>query len=604
MDGNGHTISQIHTTNFNTAFGNGLFGYLKDTHIRNLKLDDVRINTILPTNIGGKVGNLVGSLAGVASNTTITNVSASRVEIAAGDTNDVTGGLIGYLGADSLITDSSVSADSILGGASTGGLVGTAISSSISSSSVTANSIINIATGAVNDGTGGAVGHYLFAGVDLNSVSVEVGSISSSGDNVGGLLGSQALLQGGAADTITSSFARVGSISGLNNVGGLAGALPAIGVPPITPQRRITSSVAEIGDISGTSNVGGLVGSSRYDINSSMVIVGNLTSSTSTGVTGGLVGDVLAAFAFAPAPAPSIDNSLALVNLLNGMNVGELIGAGSALATTTNNYHSVTHFPFTASADTTRAKTHLELQTGAIPASASDMTYTGWGDAWCSPATGEFVSQAASPGSDYVRVWSAGTSSDFPSIACFGEAYNATAQNAAVERVVINNQFANHDGDAFPDAFDLCPRTFSTLNSDADGDTIGDACDDTLGGAAGRLTGFSFGAVDPVAPTFLRINANVPQLQPGFVRLRLKSVPVITFYRLTDDSTDSSRKRTGYSRQEITHPPITLNIASLAEKGKYEAVYAPSYRFDRGDGTFQDSMGETVVTSNIFTTVH
>ena len=151
------------------------------------------------------------------------------------------------------------------------------------------------------------------------------------------------------------------------------------------------------------------------------------------------MGEIPAARSTAPAQVRnriiSIDNSLALVSLLNGMNAGELVGDGSARATITNSYHNVTHLTPLATADTTYAKTQVELQRGPIPASASDMLYAGWADAWCNTATGEFVSQASRPaGSDYVRVWSAGSTNDFPTIGCFGAAYNGAAQNAAVER--------------------------------------------------------------------------------------------------------------------------------------------------------------------------
>ena len=620
FDGNGHTISKISTTNIVRAIGNGLFGVLQDAQIRNLNLDDVTITTssaatFLPSSTvpTGVFGNYIGSLAGVAINTSITNIDASKVEITVANNFDRTGGLIGYFVGGSSLTDSSVSAGTIRGGDITGGLVGSATTSSISSSSVTADSIMS------NSGvTGGVVGRYGNGGLSLNLVSVEAGSISANSDHVGGLVGYHIVFAGATeADSITSSFARVGSISGRNNVGGLAGTLGATRTAPVTPQRSITSSVAEIGNITGADNVGGLVGSSRYDISSSMAIVGNIISSGASSTVGGLVGDIPAARSTAPAQVRnriiSIDNSLALVSLLNGMNAA-LIGDGSDRSTTTNSYHNVTHFPTLATADTTYAKTQVELQRGPIPASASDMLYAGWADAWCHATTGEFVAQATSPGADYVRVWDAGTTNDFPAIGCFGTVYDAAAQNAAVERVVVNNPppILNADGDAFVDVLDFCPMTWSLANGDADGDGTGDACDDTLGGAAGRLSNLR--VLPTSIPNFGTFNSNRFQAPAGFKtessQSSLSTNPsTVYMYQLTASSTPSSRTRTGV---EFYHSTVALpggsggrfirnsNVPG-ASGGLWEISIILRFAYDRGDGTVQASIGEEARSTNFYT---
>ena len=102
-----------------------------------------------------------------------------------------------------------------------------------------------------------------------------MGAVTGSGDNVGGLVGNGATFSIRSV-TITSSSAKLDSVTGSAKVGGLVG--DGSGA-------MITSSSAEVGAVTGSgTNVGGLVGSgSSATITSSSAEVGAVTGSSSVG---------------------------------------------------------------------------------------------------------------------------------------------------------------------------------------------------------------------------------------------------------------------------------------------------------------------------------
>ena len=215
----------------------------------------------------------------------------------------------------------------------------------------------------------------------MSSSLAIVGSISGTSDSIGGLVG------WGQEATISSSLAEVGSISGAGFVGGLAGyGLIA----------TISSSVATVGSISGTSRVGGLVGNGNgATIRSSVAITNSINGSSDVG---GLLGFISSTIGVT---ASYWDNKVSFVN------------------TTSNT---------AGSSQTTAALTTPTIFTGI---------YATWANAWCNPTTGEFTTDISSPlAIDANRVWDLGTGTQYPAITCVQNFFSLADQRAAVARVV------------------------------------------------------------------------------------------------------------------------------------------------------------------------
>ncbi|MCH9665353.1 MAG: hypothetical protein K0U41_05840 [Gammaproteobacteria bacterium] len=203
--------------------------------------------TISGLSIAADSGDNQG-LFGVIEGAIIRNVTLTDVSIAAVGSNQV-GALVGDAqGMGTMIVDSSATGSSVTGKESVGGLVGRG------------NFVQILRSGATFD------------------------SISGSASSIGGLLGRgtledfQFIISGGAR--IYSSYTTIGSISGVNSVGGLVGT---------ATNDRIINSVARVGVITATGeDIGGLLGYAPYAvINGSMAIVQSISGSS---YAGGLVG--------------------------------------------------------------------------------------------------------------------------------------------------------------------------------------------------------------------------------------------------------------------------------------------------------------------------
>ena len=201
---------------------------------------------------------------------------------------------------------------SVRGGSVVGGLVGNAGADTTITSSY--------ATGSVS-GTGNNVGGLVGQNSGNISSSYAAGSVMGDGSYVGGLVGAAFV-----TTNITSSYA-TGSVSGAdNNVGGLVGGV-------VAGTTTITSSYAT-GPVSGTGdNVGGLVGNA--DANTT------ITSSYTTGSVmgdgnnvGGLVGGVAAG------TTAIITSSYATGSVSGTGSVGGLVGgvAGASRGNISSSY--------------------------------------------------------------------------------------------------------------------------------------------------------------------------------------------------------------------------------------------------------------------------
>jgi hypothetical protein len=234
LDGNGHKVSGLTIDTNNAAVNNiGLFSQLSGATIKNLGLENVSTDATNSTYVGG--------LAGIASNSTITNTYA----VGYIDGKTTVGGLVGNLSNSTLSYSSSsgaVTGTTSVGTTIVGGLIGDTYNSTISNDYSTATvlgdsrlgglignarkvTITNSwATGDVSgrDAIGGLIGITTSDGASTIKNTYATGNVTASGSYAGGLIGySQSWMAGSLS--ITNSYAEVGTISGAGNVGGLIG---------------------------------------------------------------------------------------------------------------------------------------------------------------------------------------------------------------------------------------------------------------------------------------------------------------------------------------------------------------------------------------------
>ena len=473
FDGNGNTISNLTISLSSDAYGVGLFGSSLSPAIRNLNLENVNISS---TAGGAFVGSLIGYYAGDGD---ITNIDLDGVEISA-DGMDRVGGMIGraedvlaldsislrttenIVGDDSvgglvgqvgdgfigLLTSRAISIDvaDITGTGGVGGLAGRALAdrfSYIFNVTVEADNIR--ATGTVAplrrssalpaaSALGGLVGEAVLEGGDINFVSVRADSITGVSEGVGGLTGIS-----NGAPLISSSFVRVGEISGSNKIGGLAGT-PLIGEGG---SATVRSSLVVVDRIRGSNSVGGFWGRQFESMNfiSSMAVVGSIQGASNIG---GFMGESNS--------NPAATDSLAIIGNISasGTSIGALFGAITT-GTTTSTYHNVSAYTDKDPTQTAgEGKTLDELRQDSSFTSGS--IYANWGDAWCNPADGAFTTDASNalavPAN---RVWNLGSATQFPAITCFGDRFTLAEQRAGIRSIV------DRDGDGVPNSIDPIP---------------------------------------------------------------------------------------------------------------------------------------------------
>jgi hypothetical protein len=282
----------------------GLFSRVAEGgEIRNVELEDINVtgkqsvgglvgqvsgSTISNTSVsgsitvladGGNVGGLVGDLRdGENTRGKIINSSAdgSVAHNGAGGTSSSAGGLVGHIGPNSDVEESSVSA-TVTGegdGIRVGGLIGTSFGTI---TDVSASGDVTDETEAgMSTVTGGLIGFVAEGTVEKASTSGDVTGNSFTGGCFG------QFGAGGSDEAVAVDISASGEVEGSETVGGLAGRLSS--------NSEMTNASAT-GSVEGTEEVGGLVGTAN----------GSITEATAAGkvsgadTIGGLAGSVRAA---------------------------------------------------------------------------------------------------------------------------------------------------------------------------------------------------------------------------------------------------------------------------------------------------------------------
>ncbi|MDR0533750.1 MAG: filamentous hemagglutinin N-terminal domain-containing protein [Verrucomicrobiales bacterium] len=249
------------------------------------------------------VGGLVGTNSGVIGDAlSIVESLSQYVKASANVTGQSSvGGLVG----DNLGTVQQATASGVVKGSGSvsniGGLVGSNEDSGIITVSFASGTVLGNGTGSTN-GTATDTNIGGLVGLNLGQISKSYALNSVIGDNaVGGLVG----LNNGASAIIQTSYS-TGTVTGLLNVGGLAGKNQSglitqnysistvkgranVGGLVGLNQDRVSENYAT-GSVSGTTNVGGLVGQNATGATLEQSYATGSISVSGTGLSGGLVG--------------------------------------------------------------------------------------------------------------------------------------------------------------------------------------------------------------------------------------------------------------------------------------------------------------------------
>ena len=267
FNGNGNTISNLTIDDDLIEYEVGLFGKTDNATITNLTLEDADITGL----------ENVGTLIGLAWNTTVTNSSA--IGDVSGEVS--VGGLIGVASRGTTVTNSSAHSY-VFGEMLTGGLIGdasddTAITNSYATGTVSGDEYVGGLIGGTSDGVT-ITGSYATSGVLANYF-------------VGGLIGS-------ALDTAIAKSYATGFVSGDEDVGGLIGYAD--------DETTVINSYAT-GNASGDDNIGGLIGWGRDTTITNSYATGIASSSGTTGRLAGSLEDSTASSTYAEGDIASDD---------------------------------------------------------------------------------------------------------------------------------------------------------------------------------------------------------------------------------------------------------------------------------------------------------
>lgn len=283
FDGGGFTITGLYI-NRTEEYNIGLFGYVSNGTVKNLKIVEARISGY----------DNVGSVAGYVAGASVTNCFASGSVIGSNyvagiaghvETNgriedcSVTsyisgskyvGGITGYFSGNGSMTNCSATG-TISGNDITGGIAGNVASGSVTNCWVTGpvsgnDSVGGIAgnveasgsiekccvTGSVrgNDSVGGVAG-YIAGGSVINCCAIN--SVSGS-DSVGGVVGYSDNDSGPKDSEVINCYA-TGAVRGHDNVGGVVGCLYS----------GYVMNCYATGTVTGENGVGGIAGNSPFD---------------------------------------------------------------------------------------------------------------------------------------------------------------------------------------------------------------------------------------------------------------------------------------------------------------------------------------------------
>ena len=228
FDGNDKTITGLYINQ--TTDNAGLFGYIFDAEIKNLKMQNCKV-----VSKGEHVGNVVGYANGVI----ISNCSAEKTEVSG--SSDYVGGIVGRVWTSVSITNC-YNTGSVSGGSDVGGIVGDVLEATITN-------CYNTGSVSGDRDVGGIVGNVAEATI-TNCYNTE--SVSGS-SYVGGIIG----FCGYSNIVAITNCYNTGSVGGSSSsrVGGIVGDIDEDGQSTITNCYN-TGSVGG----SSSSRVGGIVG--------------------------------------------------------------------------------------------------------------------------------------------------------------------------------------------------------------------------------------------------------------------------------------------------------------------------------------------------------
>ncbi len=387
FDGNGHIISNYFI--FSTLSDVGFFGVIdKSSVLKNIILKNIKISadynlgglvgtmnngTILNSSVYGEVNNTRhngGGLIGIMLNGTVINSKFSGKVISIRRTvGSGNGGLIGFMGGNSKVFNSSVNAEIERSGSRIGGFVGTIVDNSFISNSYVIGNVT-----AIKSDFGGGFSIGGFVGVMSRNASIENSYANSNVAGSYGLGGFVGVMSGNSSiknsystgDFINQSFGSGGDFGGfVGSIGGSA---------------YINNSFSNITNVfTNGSNVGGFAASSVSSDYSRGVLIENSYSKTNvenvplplagSGVVsaggfiatilgkiriynsyslgnvtanysaGGFVGIIMAQHDVDPKTNVIIENSYSKGNVIGETKVGGFVGYAT-VATTINNSHS------------------------------------------------------------------------------------------------------------------------------------------------------------------------------------------------------------------------------------------------------------------------
>lgn len=266
LDGAGHTIKNVTQLLASTSGNAGIFGLLQGATVKNLKLSNVNFKaqlagglasncfsvTIQNVSVQGKVvaGQDAGGICGGVSGSTISGSSASGTVTSL---NGSAGGLVGYSGLDRggrsvSITSSSVASMTVSGVGPSGGLMGFCQDATIERVAVSAN--------VSGQQTAGGICGEMDGGHVYNSYAKGTGAspnVTSASGPAGGLVGTSGtgfLFNPSDSIDISRCYSQYSNVNGGTYGGGILGS----GVD------AHVLDIYAVGNVSGVAQVGGLAG--------------------------------------------------------------------------------------------------------------------------------------------------------------------------------------------------------------------------------------------------------------------------------------------------------------------------------------------------------
>ena len=243
LDGDGHTIRNFTLSNSDSD-RKGLFATTDQAFIKNLTLENVTANV---------TNTYVGALAGYMEATNLNNVTIKNCNLVSSK-NDL-GGVAGYASKCNT-TNITVLNNTITGAARVGGIVGEWVGNSLTNSY--AKGCVITGSG---DCVGGMAGSITQNGISFTQSNNIVDTCTVTGASyVGGFCGSHSYNHGGNPRSI---HVRGGSVTGSGNrVGGLYGGGDGLGISIADghPEQYCSNSAS----VKGNNYVGGLIGYKGY----------------------------------------------------------------------------------------------------------------------------------------------------------------------------------------------------------------------------------------------------------------------------------------------------------------------------------------------------